>query len=130
MATLNDNVRALLDGTSYVTLATLNPDGSPQTSVLWVKRDGDDVLLSTVVGRRKDKNLRRDPRASLTVFDTANPYQYAEIRGTAALDERGGRELIDELARKYTGNDYPGEADGVVRVVVRITPERVTGTLA
>jgi PPOX class probable F420-dependent enzyme len=63
---LNDEVRRLLDGRHFAVLATINPDGGPQTSAMWVARDGDDVLFSTVAGRRKHRNLERDPRASVT----------------------------------------------------------------
>ena len=60
---LNDEIRRLLDGRHFAVLATINPDGGPQTSAMWVGRDGDDVLFSTVAGRRKHRNLERDPRA-------------------------------------------------------------------
>jgi PPOX class probable F420-dependent enzyme len=60
--TLNDEIRRLLDGRHFAVLATINPDGGPQTSTMWVARDGDDVLFSTVAGRRKHRNLERDPR--------------------------------------------------------------------
>ena len=66
-----------------------------------MKRDGDDVLISTTVGRRKEKNLRRDPRATVLLQPFDAPYTYAEIRGSAALTTEGGQELIDELSLKY-----------------------------
>ncbi|MBM7771482.1 PPOX class probable F420-dependent enzyme [Actinokineospora baliensis] len=124
---LSEGARALLDGPNFATLATLNPDGSPQTSVLWVRRDGDDVLLSTVAGRQKEKNLRRDPRVSVTVINKDNPYSYLEFRGVAELTTEGGHELINELSLKYSGQPYTGDTPDTVRVVVRITPERITG---
>jgi PPOX class probable F420-dependent enzyme len=67
---LNDEIRSLLDGRHFAVLATINPDGGPQSSAMWVGRDGDEVLFSTVKGRRKDRNLERDPRASVTVIDS------------------------------------------------------------
>ena len=73
---LNDEIRRLLDGRHFAVLATINPDGGPQTSAMWVARDGDDVLFSTVAGRRKHRNLQRDPRASVTVIDSEDPYNY------------------------------------------------------
>ncbi|GAA3026165.1 PPOX class F420-dependent oxidoreductase [Actinokineospora globicatena] len=124
---LSEGAKALLDGANFATLATLNPDGSPQTSVLWIRRDGDDVLLSTVAGRQKEKNLRRDPRVSVTVYAKDNPYSYIEVRGAAELTTEGGDDLINELSEKYTGKPYSGDSPDTVRVVVRITPERVTG---
>ncbi|MFF0143816.1 PPOX class probable F420-dependent enzyme [Amycolatopsis sulphurea] len=123
----NDATRSLLDGTNFPVLATTNEDGSPQTTVVWAKRDGDAVLFSTTKGRRKERNIARDPRVSISVFDSADPYQYVEIRGRAEVTEAGGRELIDELSRKYRGADFAAEAPEVVRVVVRVVPEKITG---
>ena len=119
--------RELLDAPEFATVATLEPDGRPQLSVVWATRDGDDVLFSTVMGRRKHTNLMRDPRATLLVYPADRPYQYVEVRGSVTMTTDGGRELIDELARQYRGWErYPAD-DGTdnVRVVVRITPERV-----
>ena len=129
-AALSETARKIFDDHNYVVLATINPDGSPQTSVLWAKRDGDDILLSTVRGRKKTRNIERDPRVSLTAYDKVNPYNYIEIRGSVTLTEEGGRELIDELSRYYRGESYPEEPEGTVRVVVRLTPDRITGNSA
>jgi PPOX class probable F420-dependent enzyme len=130
--TLNDSVRALLDAPVPAVLATTNPDGSPQTSVVWVGRDGDDLLVSTAAGRRKELNLRRDPRASLTVYDPADPERYAEIRGLTTITEDPGRSLAVALAEQYEGPgagqeylDLPAE---VVRVVLRISLTKVFST--
>lgn len=117
----------LLDDPEFATLATVNPDGQPQLSVVWVERDGDDVLVSTVVGRQKHRNLVANPRVSLLVYPRENPYTYLEVRGLATMTEEGGRALIDRLNEKYTGTGrYTGDDDtDNVRVVVRITPQRV-----
>ncbi|MGP8299846.1 PPOX class F420-dependent oxidoreductase [Streptomyces inhibens] len=132
-ATLSDDLKKLLDTPVFVTLVTLQPDGSPQASPVWVKRDGDDLLISTTVGRRKEKNLRRDPRVSVVVQPFDNPYTYAEVRGTATLTTEGGQELINELSRKFTGKPYaefnPDAANDAERVVVRITPRKVVGSI-
>jgi PPOX class probable F420-dependent enzyme len=126
---LTDKARALIGAPNFATLATINPDGGPQTSVVWVTLDGNDLLFSTVVGRRKERNLRRDPRASVSIFDQQNPYSYLEVRGTVTLVEDGGPELINDLSLKYTGEDYQDDPANV-RVVVRLSPERVTGHVA
>ncbi|MEE1791406.1 PPOX class F420-dependent oxidoreductase [Streptomyces sp. BE308] len=132
-AALSENLKNVLDTPVFVTIATIQPDGSPQVSPVWVKRDGDDVLISTTVDRRKEQNLRRDPRVTVVVQPADNPYAYAEIRGTATLTTEGGQELIDELALKYSGKKYaefnPSSADDAARVVVRITPRKVVGRL-
>jgi PPOX class probable F420-dependent enzyme len=131
-AELNDTVRRLLDEPNPAVLATINPDGSPQTSVVWVCRDGTDLLLSTAAGRRKERNIRRDPRVSLTVLDRRDPQLYAEIRGTATITEDAGRRFAVQLEEQYEG---PGAGDQflqlppeVIRVIVRIAPDRVTGS--
>ncbi len=128
--TLNDKVRALVDGRNYAVLATVNPDGSPQTSPMWIDRDGDDVLFCTVVGRRKDRNLRRDPRVSITIFDLKDPEHYAEIRGTATMTEQDAFAFDDKLSYKYDGKPKDPDPEGFVRVIVRITPTKVTGYAA
>jgi PPOX class probable F420-dependent enzyme len=128
MASLNNAVRELVDGKNFATLATINADGSPQTSPVWITRDGDDLLVSTVIGRLKERNLRRDPRASVTVFDQDNPYTYFEARGPVTFTEENGFKLINDLSLKYTGADYKGdEGTGNVRTIVRISPEKVSG---
>ncbi|NEE49969.1 PPOX class F420-dependent oxidoreductase, partial [Streptomyces sp. SID8455] len=102
-AELSTELKNLLDTPVFVNIATIQPDGSPQVSPVWVTRDGDDVLISTTVGRRKETNLRRDPRVTVVVQPADNPYAYAEIRGQAELTTEGGQELIDKLSLKYTG---------------------------
>ncbi|HLT61920.1 MAG TPA: PPOX class F420-dependent oxidoreductase [Microlunatus sp.] len=127
---LNARVRALLDGRNYAVVATVNPDGSPQSSPMWIDRDGDDVLFCTVAGRRKERNLRRDPRVSVTVFDLQDPENYAEIRGTATITADGARAFDDRLSLKYDGRPKDPDPPGWVRVIVRVTPSRVTGHAA
>jgi PPOX class probable F420-dependent enzyme len=126
MTPLPQSAKDLLDAKAFVTVSTVMPDGSPQSSVLWATYDGDDILLSTIVGRAKERNWRRDPRTSVLVFDPADGYSYVEVRGSVTLTTEGGPELIDELSMIYTGGHYTGD-DGTenVRVVARLTPERV-----
>ncbi|MFI6307338.1 PPOX class F420-dependent oxidoreductase [Amycolatopsis thailandensis] len=128
--TFNDATKKLLDGNNFPVLATLNADGSAQTSVLWAKRDGDTIVFATVRGRLKERNMARDPRVSVSVFEQENPYNYVEIRGTVEMTDEGGRELINELSHKYLDKDYPDEPAEVVRVLVRITPTKITGNAA
>ncbi len=126
-AALPVQAREWLDAPEFATIATLNPDGRPQLSVVWAERDGDDVLVSTVMGRRKHLNIERDPRVTVLVYPRDAPYTYVEVRGTATMTQEGGRELIDRLNEAYTGTGrYRGD-DGTdnVRVVVRLTPDKV-----
>jgi PPOX class probable F420-dependent enzyme len=126
---LSDQARRLLDGTNVAVLATVNPDGSPQTSPIWVGREGDDILISSTAGLRKVRNLEGDPRASLTVVDAADSLRYAEIRGTASIAEDVDRAVAQALAIKYEGPEAAAEyaelPPEVRRVVVRITPHHV-----
>ncbi|MET9221305.1 PPOX class F420-dependent oxidoreductase [Streptomyces sp. NPDC088197] len=125
MAALPDSARALIDGKNFATIATLQPDGQAQLSVVWVTRDGDDVLVSTKEGRRKHLNLLKDPRTTVLVTPVDNPYKYLEIRGTATLTREGGDDLINALSRKYTGEEYGNDEPGDVRVVVRVSADRI-----
>jgi PPOX class probable F420-dependent enzyme len=131
MASLNDKIRKIVDDNNFATLATVNADGSPQTSVVWITRDGDDLLISTVKGRLKERNLRRDPRASVSVFDKDDPYSYFEVRGSVTFTEEGGFKLINDLSHRYKGEDFTGDiGTDRVRVIVRIKPEKVSGYAA
>jgi PPOX class probable F420-dependent enzyme len=127
---LNEETRRLLDAKSFAVIATLNPDGGPQTSVIWVSRDGDDVLFSTLAGRRKHRNLERDPRASITVIDPDDPYNYVELRGTVAFTEDVGREYDAGLWDYYTGKEPPDDPPGGVRVIGRMVVTKATGYAA
>ena len=102
-ASLSDAARKIIDAPNPAVLATINPDGSPQTSVVWVRRDGNDLLISSAAGRRKDKNLARDPRVSVTVYDQPDPLQYVEVRGLASVSEDAGRQLAVSVAEEYEG---------------------------
>jgi PPOX class probable F420-dependent enzyme len=127
---LSDATVALVDGKNYAILATINPDGSPQTSVLWVGRDGNDLLFSTVAGRVKHRNMERDPRVSVTVLDSADPENYVELRGRVSMTPDVGRALDTRLSWKYDGRDPGEDRPGAVRIVVRMVVEKVTGYAA
>jgi PPOX class probable F420-dependent enzyme len=127
---LSDEIRRLLDGPNFAVLATLNPDGGPQTSAMWVGRDGDDVLFSTVAGRRKHRNLERDPRASVTVIEAEDPYNYVELRGRATIEEDIGRAFDTGLSWAYDGRDPDPDPPGAVRLILRIEVDKATGYAA
>lgn len=120
----------LLDGPNYAVLATVNPDGSPQTSAMWVGRDGDDLLFSTVQGRVKHRNMQRDPRVSVTVLDAGDPENYVELRGRVSMTPDVGRQVDTQLSWKYDGKDPQHDPPGAVRVVVRMVVEKATGYAA
>ena len=124
---LSEATRALTDGKNYAVLATINADGSPQTSVMWVGRDGDDVLFSTIEGRRKHRNMLRDPRVSLSIIDSADPENYVELRGRVSMTPDEGRRFDTRLSWKYDDKDPAEDRPGAVRVVVRLAVERAAG---
>ncbi len=121
----NAQTRALLDGRSFATVATLGPDGAPQTSVIWILRDGDAVLFTTTAQRQKGRNLARDPRLSMTVFDPTNPYTTVELRGTAELIDDPDKALSQKVSHKYLNEDPPAEPADVQRLIVRLVPDKI-----
>jgi PPOX class probable F420-dependent enzyme len=128
--TLSPATVELLDGRNYAVLATINPDGSPHTSAMWVGRDGDDVVMSTVAGRRKQRNMARDPRVSVTVIDAADAENYVELRGQVTMTPDTGLVVDNRLSWKYDGKDKDPDPPGTERVVVRLTVTRATGRAA
>ena len=123
---LSDAALRLVDGRNYAVLATVNPDGSPQTSVIWVGRDGNDLLFSTVEGRVKHRNMLGDPRVSVSVIDSADPENYVELRGRVSMTPDVDRQLDTRLSWKYDGKDPDPDRPGAVRVVVRVVVEKAT----
>jgi PPOX class probable F420-dependent enzyme len=117
--------RELLDVPEPAVLGTLNADGSPHLCVMWVAREGDELLMSTKAHRRQYRNLQRDPRASVVLYSRPLPRRYVEIRGRAELGGAGAEQLILVLARAYTGHEHDGWSDQDERVLIRIIPEYV-----
>jgi PPOX class probable F420-dependent enzyme len=127
MAKLTEEAKNLLDGKNFACVATLMPDGSPQVTPVWVDREGDIVVINATVTRQKYRNLRRDPRVALCVFDMANPYSKVLIRGkTIEITNKGAEEHIDKLSMKYHGRKYDYHRADQPRQIIRIQPERVT----
>ncbi len=117
----------LFSGKNFAFLATLMKDGSPQLSPVWIDVDGDTILVNTAEGRVKHKNVSRDPRVAISVFDSANPYLMVTVRGRVVAQESAGADNhIDLMAKKYLSMDrYPGRAPGEKRILLRIKPEKV-----
>ncbi len=123
---MSEQAKRLLDEPEYAVLATLEPDGQPQLSVVWMARHHDEVLVSTVRGRRKEQNLRRDPRATMLLYPADNPQEYVEVRGEATLEDDPTGSLIQALSQKYTGQPFTGDTGtDNERVLVRIRPQHV-----
>jgi PPOX class probable F420-dependent enzyme len=125
-ATIPERGREILDKKSIASLATLMADGSPHVTPVWVDVDGDEILVNTLDGRLKPRNIRRDPRVAITVPDPDNPTVALIVRGTAELTNEGADEHADALSKKYLDEDvFPYRQPGDVRVLIRIRPERV-----
>ena len=116
----------LLDEPNFAHIATLMPDGTPQSTPVWIDREGDIVMFNTAKGRAKHRNLLRDPRIAVSVVDAGNPYVYLQVRGRAHFVEEGADAHIDKMAKKYMDKDeYPLRKEGEERIIVRITPDAV-----
>jgi len=134
MAVLNEAARELIESGALAHLVTVNEDGSPQVSVVWVKAEGDELLAAHLDGRqRKLQNVRRDPRVALS-FEaaTANPVgmrHYLVVHGTARITEGGAPELLHELAQTYVGpgTDFPPMPNPPAGFLLRIAVERIGG---
>ena len=126
MATIPASHADLLEKKAFANLSTLNADGSPQVTPVWVDFDGTHVLVNTAKGRVKTKNLEREPRVALAISEPENPYRYLGIQGRVTeITESGADAHIDKMAHKYMGKDYPFRAPGEVRVIVKIAPDKV-----
>src|SRR5881396_1016224 len=108
-AAIPDQYKDLFRKKAFASLATLMPDGSPQVTPVWCDYDGKHILINSAKGRKKDENLRRDPRVSLAIIDPDNPYRYLQVRGRVVeITEQGAAAHIDKMAKKYLGVDkYP-----------------------
>lgn len=125
-AELNSEDLAYLTGTSFATLVTMNPDGSPQATVTWVDAADGHVLVNTAQGRTKDRNVRANPRVALAILKDGDAYDWISITGTVVDIEIGERaeRHIDELSHRYDGHGY-GYTPGQVREILKIRPDRV-----
>ena len=127
MAALTPGVRALFEGKNFGHLATIMADGSPQVSVVWVDAEGDNILVNTAEGRIKPRNVRRDPRVAISIYNQDVPYQSASIQGEVVeVRTEGALGNIHKLAKKYMGLDeYPNLQPGEQRLLFVIRADQV-----
>lgn len=124
---LPDDIKSALDEKVFVHVATLNPDGSPQVSVVWMTRRGDTVLFSTAEGRVKPRNIANDPRVAMSFSPPDNTSRNIVMQGRVTRTATDGTWLIDELANKYVGHDsYQFAKDGEVRVNYEIEVDTIS----
>jgi PPOX class probable F420-dependent enzyme len=127
MSQLTEKQREFISANPFVaTATTIRKDGSPHNTVVWVDTDDGVITFNTAVGRAKERHLRENPRAAITVVDPEDAYKWVSISGPAELTIEGADEQIDHLAKKYLGQDeYPWRNPEEQRITVRITPEHV-----
>ncbi|MCB1247027.1 MAG: PPOX class F420-dependent oxidoreductase [Acidimicrobiia bacterium] len=122
---LPQEVRDAIDEKVYAHLATINPDGSPQVSVVWIGRDEDKLLVSTATGRVKPRNIAHDPRVAVSFTIPGQPYQNIVMQGRVTKTAEDGTWLIDRLNQKYLGSPVYKGKPGEVRVNYEITVDSI-----
>jgi PPOX class probable F420-dependent enzyme len=116
----------ILESKAVAHLATVGPDGAPQSTPVWFDWDGERLILNTNKWRKKYRNIVRNPRVAVSIANPDKPLSHLEIRGTAELEDDPDHAVVNSLSRKYMGKDYQFLQPGEERVVVRIKPEHVT----
>jgi PPOX class probable F420-dependent enzyme len=126
--TFTPAARAIFDKTVLVHVASLDADGGPNVTPVWVELDGEDIVINTALGRAKARNLASDARVAVSLTDPDNPYVCIAVRGTVVtFTTDGADEQIDKLAKKYLNVDsYPMRREGEIRVIVKIRPDRIS----
>ncbi|MEV0810518.1 PPOX class F420-dependent oxidoreductase [Micromonospora sp. NPDC050200] len=128
MAILTDEDLALLSEPQLAHVATVEADGTPHVTPVWVDTDGEHIVFNTTKGRRKYNNIEHNPAVAVSVVDKADDFRTLWVKGTAELVTEGADEHIDRLAKKYLGQDtYPFRQPGEERVIVRVTPTHKLG---
>ncbi|MEM3670763.1 MAG: PPOX class F420-dependent oxidoreductase [Thermoprotei archaeon] len=127
MAKLPQKAIELIEGKNFANIATVESNGWPHVTTVWVDREGDTILVNTAVGRKKHRNLSRDPRVSLAINNVSNPYEAVFIQGKVvqAVEGNEAENHIHKLSKKYTGRDKYPLAPGEKRVLYKIEPVKV-----
>jgi PPOX class probable F420-dependent enzyme len=125
MAQIPQSHAEILNKRSFAHVATVNKDGTPQVTPVWVDYDGELVLINSAKGRKKDRNLRARRTVALSVQDPDDPYRYLGLQGEIVeITEEGGAAHINKLSHKYRDRDY-SLPEGQIRVIYKIRPTRV-----
>jgi PPOX class probable F420-dependent enzyme len=126
---ISDKTKALFDTKALGMLGIVSEDGTAQVTPVWITLDGETPVFNTVIGSRKERHMRRDPRVTLTIVDPEDVYSYVELRGSVDFEEgQAACDTIDALAKKYIDQDrYPWSQPGAVRVNLRLNVERELG---
>ena len=124
MAGLSDELTRFFLDANYAAAATVNADGSPQLTVVWVDYDGENVVFNTAAGRAKPRNIGRGSLVSVLAFEGTDFNRWVSVTGPAEIEEDADRAHADKLAQKYAGRDRFGGTEQ--RLIVRVRPDRVT----
>jgi len=125
-STLSDKAKTLVKRPIIANVATVDAEGRPQLTPIWIDLEGDDLVFNTAKGRIKFANLEKNPAVAVSVVDPDDPYNVVVVRGTVEMTEEGADAHIDSLAKKYLGLDsYPMRQPGEVRVKCTVRPDRV-----
>jgi PPOX class probable F420-dependent enzyme len=124
---LNEDTTRLAKGKNLATVVTLMPDGQPQAQLTWIDADGEHLLVNTEPQRQRVKNLAKDPRITVLIHASDNPFDWAEVRGHVVDTVTGqeAREHIDELSRKYVGTEYRNPIGPQGRIILKITADKI-----
>ncbi len=124
---LDADLRSAIESGAFAHLTTLDPDGWPHTTAMWIDHDGEHIVFNTAKGRRKYRNLRNDPRVAISISPKEDPYRNWAIQGRVVeMRTSDGIEVIDRLAQKYLGQPkYPWLTPGMVRVTIVVEPTRI-----
>jgi PPOX class probable F420-dependent enzyme len=124
---LDADTARLAKSKTLATVVTLMPSGQPQAQLTWIDTDGENLLVNTEPPRQRTRNIRRDPRITLLLHSSEDPWDWSEVRGKVieTIDGQQARDHIDELSKRYTGRDYgrPIGPDG--RIILVIKPEKI-----
>lgn len=122
---INEGVKTLAQGPNFAALTTLGKDGQPTTHIMWVDSDDEHLLINTEIHRAKFRNIERDPRVAIAIWNAKDPYKYVEVRGVVESTVRGdeARAHIDKLSEKYEGQPYANPITSE-RVILKIRPTR------
>jgi PPOX class probable F420-dependent enzyme len=126
MTQIPQSHRDILEKRSFAHVATVDADGAPQVTPVWIDYDGEHLLVNSQRGRKKDRNMRERAEVGISILDPDNPYRYLGVQGeVVAITEEGAEAHIHKLSRKYNGRDYENLKPGDVRVIYKIKPTRV-----
>jgi PPOX class probable F420-dependent enzyme len=127
MKGLNSKHRKLFEEPNFAHLATVGPDGAPQSTPVWVDLEGECILVNTAENRVKARNVKHNPKVAVSITNHENPYEMVTITGRVVdVTSEGAEQHIDKLAKKYLGKDrYPYRQEGEKRVILKIRPDRV-----